>query len=114
MAQPGRPARRRHPNGGGLAVLLYLVTALVLPVLHADTERLADTATYEAHHSALCLPLHDEAVCPTCGAHGAIPSSTVVSVATDAVTHDRRSLVPQAIVPPSPTTAPPPARAPPR
>ncbi len=95
-------------------MLLYVGTAFATPVLHAKTERLTAHPTFEAGHSTQCVPIHDEAHCPThASRHLAPPVPTPLHTADPgrpiALPRERVS------VPPAPPGRPDPSvRAPPR
>jgi hypothetical protein len=56
------------------ALLLYAGTAIATPLLHAKTTRLTAPPTFESGHSTQCVPIHDEAHCPTHAARHIVPS----------------------------------------
>lgn len=59
------------------ALCLYAGTAAFVPLLHAQTQVLVASApAVEGHHSEQCPVVHNDAACPSCGAHG-FPSKHV-------------------------------------
>ena len=114
MSLTDTAARQRRPIRSGVGLLLYLLAITFTPLVHAQTEREFGAASFEASHSAQCLPLHDEAVCPSCGAHQTLGSPTAVTSVDQPATTIGAPCLADAVAPPVPTVPPPDARAPPR
>lgn len=58
---------RRRTASALLAAALYLMSAVAIPLVHADTEVLSSAAEYEAAHMH-CATIHAENTCLVCGA----------------------------------------------
>ena len=114
MTPTDTTARQRRPFRTGVGLLLYFLAITLTPLMHAQTEREFGAASFEATHSAQCLPLHDEAVCPTCGAHSTLADAPPTTRGLLAPTHTLIVPLAPPTVPPSPAPSPLAARAPPQ
>jgi hypothetical protein len=111
MPGPDTSPPRPHVRGARIATLLYLLTVVLVPLVHANTERLGEAMAFESHHTAQCFPIHNEALCPTCGSHRIV----ITRVSTHLPAYSRALRVPFRILghvaPPTPDISPPGTRA---
>lgn len=77
MPRSTHPASPRRRLAGLVAALLYVATAGVLPVLHAETEDLTSAPTVEETHSTQCNRIHSDISCPATGLFRALPTRAV-------------------------------------
>lgn len=85
MLRSTHPASPRRRLAGLLAAVLYLATAGILPVLHAETEDLAGAATVEETHSTQCDRIHSDISCPAAGLLRALPAASTLGADPPAV-----------------------------
>jgi hypothetical protein len=114
MLLTGTTARRLRLIRSGVGLLLYLLTITFTPLAHAQNEREFGAASFEAAHSAQCLPLHDEALCSSCSAHGAIRVTPVTTCGIDGLRSTALPPSDYTSPPAAPANDAPAARAPPR
>lgn len=69
---PRPPSPRRRAQAFGAAVL-YVLSAAILPVLHAQVEDVAGRVTVEQTHSSQCDRIHSDISCPAAGMLRAVP-----------------------------------------
>ena len=97
----------------GAALVLYLITMVFTPIAHAQTQHEFGAASFEAAHTTQCLPLHDEAVCVSCGSHSSIGTLRITLSVVSAQANCAVVLSRETPAPSDPAETPPPARAPP-
>jgi hypothetical protein len=67
-----RSPRRRL--AAALAAVLYLGSAVAVPLVHAETEQLIAPTAIEAGHTAQCPKIHGDLSCPTVSSFRILPT----------------------------------------
>ncbi len=86
MPALSRTSPRRRTASAGLALALYVATAIAVPLAHARHEVLSSKPEVEAQHTQLCARIHTEATCLV-GSTFQLPSPLPRALAADGPQH---------------------------